>query len=234
MEFPKNSWILEAIGFGKNRELEEEKTKQLAKTIGYSEEDTLKVIQALKGKSAEEVVESLNNIPEIFDRPGQDVHDPARRAEKLKKIAGAPEMMKEQRLRNVDPNKELIKEDAKIFLLSTYALDESNFAVKFAKNNSGKQKKIFISKKISILKSKKKMPFNHMALCPNCAAEFKYILISTEEELIEEIQTIHFTRLTDLRVELPIRTSLGERIIHFTGQHWFDLVQLVENKDNKT
>ena len=77
------------------------------------------------------------------------------------------------------------------------------------------------------------MPFNYMALCPNCAAEYKEILNTTEEELIEEIQTIPY-KPDDLRVELPIRTSLGERIIHFTGQHWFDLVQLVENKDNKT
>ena len=225
-----NGWLT-AIGFGENEAKKTEEYKQkariLAETVGLSPEEAADLKELLKDLTPEkrrEIIDRIKaermteNEPELPSSPSSN---PERRESKSKEAAlDAIDKEYEVKSRSVRTTN---TPERKSYLKVHNSTENGhiycqlcNCRMPFMVKNED-----FFEAVEFVRSSSKEYPENSLALCPNCAAEYKHVCSTPESERIDLILGIDINLSEDemkIPLNLPNHTSL-----RFTHKHLIDL-----------
>jgi hypothetical protein len=225
-----NGWLT-AIGFGENEAKKTEEYKQkariLAETVGLSPEEAADLKELLKDLTPEkrrEIIDRMKaermteNEPKL---PSSPAPNPERREIKSKEAAlDAKDKEYEFKNRSVRTTN---SPERKTYLKAHNSTENGhiycqlcNCRMPFMVKNED-----YFEAVEFVRSSRKEHPENSLALCPNCAAEYKHACSTTESERIDLLMGIDINLPEDemkISLDLPNHTSL-----RFTHKHLIDL-----------
>lgn len=230
---PGEAW-LKAIKFGQNYALRSARVKEeasrlteerarrerAAQELGFTDSDSAERARRFTEMPAEIADKMLAEYHKSLVRelPEQEARDPERRSKAvLAEAAEAPEKQTVERMRSVPVGQDRIKEQAKQYLVHQYTTDAEMFCqvckyvMPFRLDNGD----YYFEAEPIFTDLKRMYGQNHLALCPNHAAMFRYTLGSRERlhDLITALQ----------ENELPITLAGEETSLYFTKNHITDL-----------
>lgn len=224
-----NGW-LDAIGFGEHVKKQTEeylKQKEYAERLGIPVEiaEQLKKIPTEKRieffQKWQSEMESFFNPPPAEPLPTSPAPNPDRRQQKaLEEALDAAEKESEKKMRTVRISK---LPEIKSYLKAQHTNENSNLICQIC--NGQMPFKIGAEdyfEAVQFIKSATKEYLqNHLALCPNCAAEYKYACATSEQERIKLILDLDNSQLEEelkIQLDMPLNGSL-----RFTQKHLIDL-----------
>ena len=225
-----NGWLA-AIGFGENevKKTEEYKRKAqiLAETVGLSPEEAADLKEALKdlppGKRRELIdrIKAERMTEDEPELPSSPAPNPERRETKSKEAAlDAKDKEYEIKNRSVRTTN---TPERKTYLKAHNSTENGHIYCQLCncrmpfmvKNEDYFEAVEFVRSSI------KEHPANSLALCPNCAAEYKHACLTQENERIDLLLGVDINLPEDemkIPLDLPNHTSL-----RFTHKHMIDL-----------
>lgn len=233
-EYAENSPWLKEIQFGQeteNRIEGREQKKDVAKSLGFSDEVSLEFLLRLLQMPMEDRTRFIHglSLPPSFEppknaslkpsRPVANSHNPASRQLRVAENAKNAEPVDRQvRPRTMRKNSKT-KKEARIALrrLCTNIDDQlvcqvCELVMPFKKNNGS----YYFAAVECVLGLDRELPENHIALCPLCAAMFWHANSTPSSELQEAI-------LVANSLAVPVTLAGQECGIHFTEIHLQDL-----------
>jgi hypothetical protein len=233
----QNGWLT-AIGFGKSdRKLSEEfqardaNAKALGFTTGEIAAEWAKVAQL---GIPPFLIISQHKPP---DQPEEAVPDPSRRRNGIKEIVdNAPLKGSEMKTRSIDPETSPEIDQAKTYLRAKYKNRDAQLICQCChqempfKLSSGDH---YFEAVQCVSGIEKHSHFNRLALCPNCAAMYKYAPKTPDADIRNRIlqqATSDQTASIDISIDLAGR----EMHLHFVTTHLFDLKTLLEETSQST
>jgi hypothetical protein len=244
----KSNGLLTKIGFGKNAEDENQKLKNQELLISYNHQQKNKKAQDIGFSSASEAEEAIRIIKEAgginklrsivarrkqTELPNESVLNPKRRREKvLENSAYVPDKESVQRERSIQKNISEVKAQAKAYLRPTYQNDYHEFFCQCCDVEMPfKLNELHYFEAVQCVKSQEKRYHqNYLALCPVCAAMYKYAR-TTDDTEIRRLIVEHDAPDDAGSVEIPVTLAGQQYRLRFVGTHWFDLKTVFENSD---
>lgn len=235
---PGESW-LKAIKFGQNYALQSARAKEEASRLAEEHARREHAAQELGFADIEsaERARRLAEVPaDIADKllaeyqrsllrelPEQEARDPERRSKAVfSEAAEAPEKQSVERMRSVPMGQPRVKEEAKQYLGHQYTSDGEMFCqacrsvMPFKLDNGD-----YYFEAEPIFPDLKRMHGqNHLALCPNHAAMFRYAL-GSRDRLQDRITALQEN-------ELHILLAGEETALYFTKNHVTDLQAILQ------
>jgi len=239
--YDSDEW-LNSIDFGKSARVQSEEYKQkleLVEKLGIS----LPLAEYLRTLTNDEqniflsefiTWRNQKNMPSDEELPRNPAPDPTRRYSKAEEEAEvAEEKEYEKKERSVRTNR---NPDIKAYLKEHNTNDNGNVICQICCKKMpfkiGGLEDYFES--VQCIKSvKKDLKSNHVALCPNCAAEYKYACNTSEADRIDYILTLD--HISDVELSVPLEMPVHDKI-RFTQKHFIELKavlqHLEENRDS--
>ncbi len=225
------SWIKE-IGFGEgnSKSEEEQRNQQELEKFGFESNEELnraKKFAKLPQKMQEDILKEYSRVD--LDLPKKQPKDPERRAKYVREqVQYAPERTTENRQRSVSVNYNESKEEAKSYLRELYTNPDGKMICQICKENplpfklpSGEY--YFEAVEFLLeLKEQKYHRANHIALCPNHAAMYKYVNES------KKTITSTFRELNEKSLKVVLAGNIYE--IYFVKTHVFDLKIIIDSE----
>lgn len=229
--------ILKAIHFGENEQKHLEKKKeqdQIAQQAGFDDAEELekskKINQLLEetGMSKDELIEQLEKKKqESF--PVSVSNNPSRREDKMiVKYQNSSEQSYEVRERSVRTSNNQSRQEAKTYLKNEYTNEEGDVFCQLCHNIMPFKKRNgdYYFETVQMFKSmEKEFPYQNLALCPNCAAEYDEWVRNNDDikkELWEAIESREPIS-GEPNVDIEIVFNHKEKKIRFTGKHYIDI-----------
>lgn len=227
----RNGWLT-AIGFGDNIIKHEEsykKKKEMAQHLGIP----FDLVELFNNVSEEKKEQVLNQFKELVEKakssnnaeppPSSPSSDPDRRAKIAKEVAIKAENIKyEERNRSVRTSND--SPQAKEYLRNHNKNENGNVICQLCnskmpfKLNGGYD---YFEAVQFISAIEKEIPENHIALCPNCAAEFKHACNTNDDEKKSLVLSLDSTipeGHLKIMLDMPVHKQL-----RFTQNHLIDL-----------
>lgn len=232
-----NGW-LDAIGFGehvKKRTEEYLKHKEYAERLGIPLEiaEQLNKIPAEKRlefyKKLQSEMDSFLNPPLLEPLPSSPAPNPDRRQQKaLEEAQDAAEKESEKKMRSVRISK---LPEIKSYLRAQHTNENNNVICQIC--NGQMPFKIGAEdyfEAVQFLKSAAKEYLqNHLALCPNCAAEYKHACATSEQERIGLLLNLDSSQLED-ELKIPLNMPLNGSL-RFTQKHLIDIQAAMQDHE---
>jgi hypothetical protein len=239
---PGWAWVKE-VGFGKEVELENEKTKATAveavekrnrlqaaaAELGFKSDDLalLEKFKQVPADHRERLLEEWETSREAVELPDHEPRNPERRAQRVSAMAAdAPERRTEERTRSVVVGREDVKAEAAQYLQQQYISDGDIICqvckkpMPFRRDDGS----VYFEKVEFLAELKNRHHQNYLALCPNHAAMFKHAN-GTKDFMLEM-----FTEILGNELELVLAQK--DTTIHFTKTHIADLKKVIEVDGN--
>lgn len=230
---PGAAW-LHAIEFGQNHALQSARAKEkatqeaaervrkesAAQELGFADIESAVRARRFAEMPAEFTEKMLEEYERRFARelPEQDARDPERRSKAVfSEAMAAPEKQAVDRTRSVQVGHADVKEGAKQYLVHQYTIDAEMIcqlckSVMPFKLVNGQY---YFEAEPLFADLKRLHKQNHLALCPNHAAMFRYVLDS-RDKLQEQIVAVHGN-------EIPLTLAGEESTLYLTKNHITDL-----------
>lgn len=231
----RNGWLA-AIGFGSNaikKTKEYQQKQEFARQLGFSVEiiDEIEKLPPDERSSAENEFLALLKKKNQAPASSPSSNPERRRSKGCTRAQDAAEI--ERKIAKL--TKRLNKIDATPYLI----LHESNedddvicqicggpMPFKYKPANAEEERDYFEAVQF-VRGVTKEHEANHLALCPNCAAEYKYACTTPEEERVRRVLALNSEgdeSLLVIRLDMPNHTSL-----RFTQSHVIDLQAALED-----
>lgn len=230
---------LNAINFGQNLALRSARAKEEASRLAQERarrERAAHELGFIDIETAERARRLAEVPPDIADKvlaeyqrtllrelPEQAAHNPERRSKAVSaEAAEAPEKHSVERMRSVPVGQTRVKEEAKQYLEHQYTSDGEMFcqacrsAMPFKLDNGD----YYFEAEPLFLNLKRMHGQNHLALCPNHAAMFRYAL-GSRDSLQDRIAALQVN-------EFNITLAGEETTLHFTKNHITDLQAILQ------
>ena len=234
--FNDSNGFLTAIGFGdqeKKRSSAYHEKNKAAREAGFDNAEEQEKWIKLKelGLSPDDLLVqygSNSTASADYDLPERSPGKSGIRQDRLEEEASnAPERDGEARIRTVQVNKPVVKEEARQYLMDNYTNPDSSMSCQICKDELPFRQRdgSFYFEAVEYVKSKKFHPQNYLSLCPNHAAMYR--LVNDSESRLK-------TELVNLidEVELPVVLAGDEYSIYFTEKHLEDLKTILLVDDN--
>ncbi len=240
----KNEWLNE-IGFAelaKKKEAERSGLDEAAKKFGFTSSAEAEKYGKIKGLLEKQQmtmddwffeVEARGNIG-TDDFPVSDVRNPGRRRERFSEdYEEAPERRYERQERSERVSKREIDQSAE--LREWYTNDDGVMFCQRCqdpmpfKRTDGEY--YFVAIEALKMTFAKEDPAQFLALCPNCAARYRYFIkdIAGSEKIMEGLRE---RLLSSEGLEIPIQLGELETSIRFVESHLHDLKVVLEETDD--
>lgn len=224
----RNGWLT-AIGFGTyvKKQSEEHQTRNKeAQTRGFSSADELEEYAKLKKEGITAAyIRSLLPQKKSTELPVKSVPNPERRRKGvLERLGNAPSKESVMRERSIQPGAKLDTLEAKAYLRAQYENSERQLICQCCQTEMPFKvgEEHYFEAVQCVPKLDNHFFENRLALCPTCAAMYKYARDTSDAEIRRRI--VENTAGDDvLSVEIPIRLAGRELTLWFVGTHWFDL-----------
>jgi len=227
-----NGW-LDAIGFGGNVKKQTEeylKQKEYAERLGIP----LEIAEQLKKIPVEKrneffqkwqgEMESFFNPPPSEPLPSSSAPNPERRQQKaLEEAQEAAEKESAKKMRSVRVSRLL---EIKSYLKEQHTNENDNVICQICNEimpfKIGGVNGEYYFEAIQFIRStKNEFLQNHIALCPNCSAEYKYACSTSEQERIELLLGLDQS-LSESELIIPLKMPVNDSL-RFTQKHLIDL-----------
>lgn len=247
-----NNPVLKAIGFGESEteRIEEEKRKnEFAQKAGFKDNQQMEFL-AQWAKQAEEngldiqeifkkSIRSERQKPTLPCSETKNAHNRLiKREEEFSTSQNQQYEIKERSIRITNSD---IKETTTVYLKNEYTNEDDIMICQFCQNELPFKKKngSYHFESVQIFsKMEREYPYQYLALCPNCAAEYIEWVRNNEpilNELRNVIKNIDIsTNLASKKIEVSFNNRTKE--LYFTGKHFTDLkaIFLSDKKDKNT
>jgi hypothetical protein len=213
-------------------ELERQQAIQnYAQDIGLNSADELveaaRLTQELGGIDK---LRSLVNRKKQTEQPYESVSSPERRRSRLREnSADAPDIQLE---RSIQKDITEVKAQAKAYLRPKYKNSAHELICQCCHEEMPfKLGEYHYFEAVQCVKGQEKRHFqNYLALCPTCAAMYKYARIREPDDTEIRRSLIEHNAPDDAPfVEIPVMLAGKQYSLHFVGTHWFDLKTVLEN-----
>jgi hypothetical protein len=229
------AWLRE-IGFGENdevieqerhRQLEEQRKKQeIAKSLGFHDEKALQDAQQFARLTPEERQRFFaeQEKKKAIDLPDNSPKNPQQRAEHVGNQAlDAPERTSEQRMRSVSTGKSAVTKEADQYLRQQYTNADGEMICQICRDelpfklSDGS----YYFEAVEFLRDLNNRHYqNHLALCPNHAAMFKFAN-GSPDNVLQRVMSLAGN-------ELEIVLAGADERIYFTATHVGDLKAVIK------
>lgn len=234
-----NGW-LDLVGFGKHikesiQAIEEK--EMLLKDLGFESLDEhldyLEIKKRLKGRPISELFNLIHENVKEEDFPSRKVNDPSIRTEIIKtqnKLADYKEY--EEKIKLSRAHKDRISSEIKLYLKTQYTNKHGALICQVCTNPMPfKIGEDYYFERVEIFKKEKldkEVKFPYLALCPNCAAKYKY-LVKNQQSRIEEVEWAIKEWIDEDSISIQLDNESIN--INFTDQHFHDLKSLLESNE---
>lgn len=228
-----NGWPI-AIGFGENVKKQEEsyrKREEMAIQLGIPIDliDKLANVTDEKKEAVlrqlSETLESILSSTRKEPLPESPAIDHARRAEKsAAQVANAPDKEYEDRTRSIRITANTNDPRSKEYLRNHYKNEDGNVVCQLCEGKMPfklEDGNDYFEAVQFIRSITKEIPANHIALCPNCAAEFKNVCDTNDDDkrlLLLNLDVLLPKERLAIMLDMPVNEHL-----HFTQRHLIDL-----------
>lgn len=236
----RNGWLTK-IGFGENFLKQQENYKQKqewAKQLGLPF-DFIEKLAGIPAEKREQLFSKINaDIQDVLTPPADAsfpssrTPDPEHRKEKARDHAiKADDKVYEERIRTVRTSANANNPAAKEYLRNIYQTEDGDIICQLCHEKMPFQLDgiDYFERQPYIRSTAKELWANHLALCPNCSAEFWYTCATDEEEkkgLVLDLDE----RLPDdelwIELDMPVHKEL-----RFTQRHLIDLKEALLTED---
>ena len=235
--FDQRNGLLAAIGFGQDVRKRDENYKQhdkVAKEVGFNSADEMKKIGALMkdGSFSLKDAEAIVNTSQSIAQPEESVPNPERRRKKVtENSANALKKESEIRERSIRPGAREEKSDAKTYLRAKYRNPEGLLICQCCRSEMPfKVKDEYYFEAVQCMRDlDSHCKENHFALCPNCAAMYRYARESGDEEIRRFIIELNDSSTAE-SAEITVRLAGREFQLRFVGTHLFDLRTILKKR----
>ncbi len=233
--YDRDEWLT-FIDFAKTSRTQSEEfrqKKEVAEKLGISLELT-EYLQQLTNEEQKAFLSEFiswrdkkNSTDDDDDLPSNIASDPSRRFKKAEEEAeDAAQKQYEKKERSVRTNR---NPEVKSYLKEFNTNENGNVVCQICCKKMpfkiGGSEDYFES--VQCIKSvKKDFKPNHLALCPNCAAEYKFACETSEQDRIEFILLLDHIQDTDLIV--PLQMPVHDRL-RFTQKHLIELQAVLQH-----
>lgn len=240
---PPADSLLTAIGFGTREKIAKAQRERLRADLvaqGGSDQQADAVLDAISSGVPPEVfiaaVEEWRLQRAAFPEIPSD--DPSRRAEvAASDAASAPIRETEEKVRQIVRGQTQTSEETRTYLKQNYTNDDgvlicqSCHDVMPFKLEDGS----WYFEAVQFVRGRKRVhKANALAMCPLCAAKYRYVRESKDDTLIEDLLAI-VVSAGDGSIELPVLIAGKRRTLRLTGKHTIDLQAALrvagENRD---
>lgn len=234
--YKNSSAWLELIGFGKNVKLKSEKEAEKIKSLkelGFNSIDEYNDLLLVKKKLGNRPLSSiLQYIPDNQELPEKAVSDIEDRRSKIKKeFNSAGDISFTVSNRHLRDSKRSVSPLIKKYLTTQYTnslgiliCQICHLSMPFKVDNQYYFESVEIFKDQYIVKESDKP---HLALCPNCAAKYKY-LVKPHDNFLEDIKWAIKEMSEDEEHYIKIKNANIEMDIYFTRMHILDLKVILD------
>jgi hypothetical protein len=227
-----NNWLT-AVEFGtsqKDRNELDLKNDFIAISEGFDS-------HSIKIKCAEAVKAGFDpdkyfKKPQSIEFPEKPVPNPERRKKNVLELGGnAPSSESVTRERAIKPHKKVVTDQAKAYLRLSYTNAEDQLPCQCCCQEMpfrlGADNIHYFEAVQCISGLETHYKENALALCPTCAAMYKYACTTTDDEIEESILEYDNSDEYGLII-IPIILAGEEHSLHFVEAHWFDLKTILE------
>ena len=242
-----NNPVLKAIGFGESEteRIEEEKRKnEFAQKAGFKDNQELELILKIKKECESKGLDFSNTLKSydfIKTKPILPISQPQNALNRLEKRKEEFDLSQDQqyefRERSVRITNSDIKDKTNTYLKNEYTNEDDIMLCQFCheempfKKRSGE----YYFESVQVFsKMKKEYPYQYLALCPNCAAEYIEWVRNNEPILNKLKEFIQCNDILGNERGISIKLCFNQKKeLYFTGKHYTDLKAVFIEKEEE-
>jgi hypothetical protein len=227
---PANSLLTE-VGFGTREKIAKEQRDRLHADLvaqGGSDEQANAVLDAISSGVPPEVLIAAAEEWRLlrFAFPELASEDPSRRAELAAgDAASAPIRQTVEKVRQIVRGRTQTSEETRTYLKQNYTDSDGvmicqscHCSMPFTLKNGS-----WYFEAVQFVPGRKRIhKANALAMCPLCAARYKYVRETKDDRLIEDLLEI-VVGAGDGSIELPVLIAAQRTVLRLTGKHTIDL-----------